>query len=278
MQKLAEGGDASLGSLGAFRLREDAKQGLGSREAANDKSAILKIDLAAVLVIDARHGLALKRGEYFVDHQHLMDLRLSFRGEREVCLYQLMLAKLLFQCIEDLGGRSHRADHFDKEGSGIDGILSVDVSAHGKSSRGFAAEDRVIAVDARGDVLESNRYLVTFLSKGSRDLVQHMRGCEVAHDRALPTLNRAEVVIEQAKDLVCVDVSSRSVYHAKAVAVAVKGDTEVIFSLYHTVAQVGQSAFGGSGDTAAEVRVLIIVDQIHRATHGLQDDHDGIDT
>ncbi len=270
----AEGFDVTKRTRRAVGLSEDTKQRLRTREAADDERVVLEVNLAAVLVVDADDLFAVEVGELLLDHDGVLDLGLALGSEGEVCLLQNEMTEASRQLIHQLGrGLARGTNHLDKEGSGIDRVLAVDMSANGQTARGLAAEDRIVAVNAGGNVLKADRYLVALLTEGLGNAVEQVRRCEVADDRTRPALDTAQIIVKQAENFIGVDVTAVFVDDTGAVAVAVKGDTEVIVTVNDARAEIHQSGRRGSGRAAAKIGVLVVVDQVNGTTERIHDGH-----
>ena len=150
------------------------------------------------------------------------------------------------------------------------------MSADRKASGGFSSQDSVVFVDGRRDPLESYGNLYALLAEALGHPVQDVCRGDIAHHRALPALFLVQIPVEHHDYLVHADIASCAVYDGKSVSVTVECDSEVVAASENLVHQRSESIFARSRIPAVEVGVLIAVDDIQRASAGVQNDFKGI--
>ena len=79
-----------------------------------------------------------------------------------------------------------------------------------------------------------------------------------------------QVPVQHDQYLVGTSVAPGAVDDAEPVAVAVKGDAKLVAARDDAVAQLAQSLDGGRRQIAAEMRIARIVDHVHRAAGGAE--------
>ena len=126
-------------------------------------------------------------------------------------------------------------NHLHQKGRRINAVFAFDVSADRKAAGRFPADHGVCGIHSGGNVLESHRDLIAFLSKSLRHLIQHMGRADITHHRACPAFILDQVIVKQHKDIVWMKEPSCIVNHADPVSVAVGGNANVTFFVKHII-------------------------------------------
>ena len=251
-------------------LGEYADAGLGAAEADDDPRAV-EADLAAVRIADPLDG-QIEGGQLAVFKHPTVDLVPALRGQGPVALGHVQLAEGVEDVPDQPGQRlPGDAQHLHQQRRGVEAVLAEDVPPHRQAAGGFAADEGVAGLHARGDVLEAHGHLHALFAELRGHPIQQVGGGHIAHRRAPPALVFQQIVVQQHQYLVGADVAAPLVDHAQPVRVAVGGDADVGVVLQHRLLEVGQGLRVRRGQVASEEGVVPVVDDVHVAAAGIED-------
>jgi len=203
-------------------------------------------------------------------------------------LFHIDPAAFRFDICIDLGQLFARHGyHFHQQAGGIYAVLSMDMASYGKASGGFAADNGICFRHLGGNMFEAYRNLIAFFPEFFCHLIQHMRGADIADNRAVPAFIFHKVIVQQDHDIVGMKEFALIIDDSQPVRVPVRSDSDVAFAVQDEILQRTQGCRRRRGKFPAEQGVVALMDGVHltsgcekdsldrgfaHAVHGIQGD------